>query len=198
MSQTKVNIISNAFVLLGKNPIIAIDTSNPIQSSVSILYDSLMLNELCKGQPWRFAIGTAELTQVNDTPINGWKYEYDLPSNFLRIVRTYGSAFETISYDIYQNRLLTNETLVKIDYIFKVNESLFPPYFYTLMVYCMAMHAAMPVTEDPNLVKLWENAYNEQRLIAEYIDSISRPNVSFAPGELYQARASGVTNRALY
>mgnify|MGYP001577786875 CR=1 FL=1 len=198
MSQTKVNIISNAFVLLGKNPIVAIDSSNPAQSAVSTLYDALLLNELTRGQPWRFSIGTQELTRTNDTPINGWLYEYQLPSNFLRLVRTYNNSNAVISYDLYQDRILTNSTVVKVDFIFKVNESLFPPYFYMLMVYDVAAHIAMTITQDVTIVKIWQDAYKEQKLVAEYIDSITTPNLSFAPGQIYQARASGVTNRALY
>lgn len=171
----KVSIISNAFVLLGKQTINSLDPTNPIHVAAAQLYDSVLPDLLCKA-PWRYTITNQDLKRINSTPNNygSWSYMFELPDDpkMLLLYKVYPES----NYQIYQNHLYSNQLELKVDYVYQSDEETFPPYFTTLLIYAMAYHLAMPVTQSTTLVQFWSSEYRRQKTIAEGINANQIPS----------------------
>jgi len=185
----KVKIISDAFVLLGKQAINVLDYTNPIHVAASSIYDTVLPDLLCKA-PWRYTVINKTLNRINDTPNNNeeWQYEFELPDDpkILLLYKTYPE----MDYQIYQNRLYCNELEVKVDYVYQSAETEFPPYFVSLMVYSMTFHLAMAVTQTVTLVQFWQQRYEQQKTIAEGINGNQIPSQIIGNDIVYKAHFS--------
>jgi len=139
MSLNKIQIISRVIELLNKGPITSI--ADTFSQTVENTYDYLIVSELAK-PGWRFAVKIQELSKLVDTPvIDNWDYIYELPSDYLSLVRLHPN---TINYQIYSNKTLySNETSLKAEYRFKPNEIDFPGYFQDYIIKLVASHAAL-------------------------------------------------------
>ena len=189
MSASKVLIISNAFVLLGSNPINSISTGNPIIAAASTIYDSL-IPSLLSERPWRFALKQYSLSPLTDSPtLNEWSYIYQLPADCLSVYRSYPNTHG--GYAIYGNKLYSNIDSLQIEYIANVDESKFTKSFIMLAVYAMASNIAMPLTQKVSLAQYWDMKKDEQMSIASAIDSLCMPNIAIKTDPFLSARADG-------
>lgn len=127
---SKVSIISNASILLGNGPVSSLSNPNKFIASASERYD-VLIQSLLSVSGWRFATGIVELSQLVSTPIvDEWLYAYELPANYLAMVRLYPNT----EFKIYQNRIFTNiDSPVKAEYRFvpsnNTSNSAFLDYF---------------------------------------------------------------------
>ena len=183
---SKVSIISDAFVLLGKQAINHLDTTNPIHVASSNIYDLILPDLLCKA-PWRSAMKNQTLGQLTTEPNNdeAWTYIYELPDDppILLLYKTYPET----NYQIYENHLYCNVNEIKIDYVFKPQEDRFPPYFVSLMVYAMAYHLSMAVTQNSGLVSFWYKQFIQQQVIATGISANQVPSQIIGNDVVYGA-----------
>lgn len=83
---TKTEIFNRALIKLGVNTVAAPDDPSEQARKCSAVYSSLLKAELRKN-PWTFAITRAQLPALGDTPAFGWKYAYQLPAGFIRVVQ---------------------------------------------------------------------------------------------------------------
>jgi hypothetical protein len=65
--------------------------------------------------PWSFSFKKVQLARTINTPVNEWKYEYQLPSDRIGPPRAafnsdQAGARPFTSWEIYGDKLLTNET----------------------------------------------------------------------------------------
>jgi len=185
---SKVEIISQAFGLLGKPPINDIVTTNLIHVSASRWYDTLLDQLLSVGQPWRFASATQQLAQLTQTlpEVTGWKYLYQLPTNpkLLLLNKVYP---QQTPYLVYEDKLASNSNEVTIEYIFKPDENAFPSYFTITMIYKMAASIGMEITQDIEIVKLWSEEAVRQERLARHTDGKQNPSQVLPSGQIYQA-----------
>ncbi|HEY7804096.1 MAG TPA: hypothetical protein VIC30_06640 [Orrella sp.] len=95
-----------------------------------------------------------QLARLTETPVNEWKYLYQLPGDTLSGVKAVFNSnspgIRPISYgwEIIGNRLQTNEENIWVDYQFAPNESALPTYFVQLLKYAMAAEIAEAVTDQ--------------------------------------------------
>lgn len=170
---TKVTIISNAFIMLGKSPVNSIgDSASTIVKSASKIYDDEYLNALTS-HPWNFAkkVGWS-LNRINDnTGISEYQYAFQLPSDLLSVRR----VRPLCNYAIYEDKIYTNSPTLDLDYLFKPDENKLRPYFVTAMEYNIAAKMAMPVTQDASLTKTWLEIGMQQWTLAKSLDSQEMP-----------------------
>ena len=185
MATTKVLIISNAFVLLGKQPIQSIDTGNPVQSAASTIYDLIKKSTLSE-RPWRFALKQFNINKLIDVPIinEEWNYIYQLPADCLTPYRTYPNDL----YALYEDKLYSNQSgPLKLEYVYDASETEFSSNFTLLMTYKIASNIAMTVTQQASLAKMWEEKTIEQSSIAAAVDALAMPNTFIQNDSLYSA-----------
>jgi hypothetical protein len=185
---SKVSIISNAFILLGKKPINTLDLTNSTIVAASNIYE-LVLPDLLSKCPWRSAMINQTLSRVNETPNNNWQYIFQLPTD-PKIIYLYNVEPLT-AYEIYGDKLYTNVTEVKVDYVYKPPADEFPDYFVTLMVYAVAYHMASQITQAAKLTQFWYQRFLEQKVMANSISLSQIPTRSVRRDQVYSSHFVG-------
>ena len=144
------------------------------------VYDSVVENELAL-TPWRFAMKKVQLARLTDTPANEWKYAFQLPTD--RIGAPF-AVFNTPSvgvnpvknFEVFADKIYTNELALYVDYPFKPAVSAWPAYFVEFVVLAITSLLAVPITD--------------QRSLAEHYDVLAYglPSDNRAGGQLARAR----------
>ena len=150
---TKLSICSDALIMLGAAPLSSFSEGTDAAQITDRLYDDIRDSTLGM-HPWTFSFKKTQLSRTTDTPVNEYKYEYNLPGdriNNVRAVFTNGtSAASPIQYgwEIFGDKLLTSEEEKYVDYQFATNEGEMPTYFIQLLKYMVAWNIAETVTDQ--------------------------------------------------
>lgn len=186
MAESKTQIISKAFVLLGEEQIQSIDDDNPIHASASAIYDTVMPSILSQ-RPWRFALKQFQLNKLTETPIfQEFSYIYQLPADLLSIYR-FEPLDANVNYKTYIDKLYSNYSSLKIEYVYQAPESYFSHNFTLLLIYMMAENIAMNVTNQLSMAQYFEKKVAEQLSVAASIDALQVPNDYIMADDLYTA-----------
>ena len=157
---TDLTICSDALLLLGAAPISSFNEGTDEANTCDRLYPDVK-NSTLQDYPWSFSFKKVQLARTVNTPTNEWKYEYQLPSDRVGPPR---AAFNSTAvgdrpfqtWEIYGDKLLTNEETVVIDYQYSVVEGNMPVYFVQLLKYQMAWHLAEPITDQISKTDYWK------------------------------------------
>ena len=172
MTFSKVQLASNALILLGHSPISSFDESTAGARIAANLYDSSFLSILCSHR-WKFATKKALLARLTEAPQNEFQFQYQLPVDMIMLITTYPVS----TYRVLGDKLYSDSDKVEIDYISQISETLLPPYFIKCFEYYLAMQFAIPLTDDLNKVDVMSRMYEKESRVARYADSQSAPQV---------------------
>lgn len=167
---SKVRVISDALILLGEREVISLTDERKGVKAAANLFERVYENEL-QSNPWRFSMKKAALSRLNLTPLNQFTYVHQMPSDCLLPRHVYPATL----YEIFGNRIYSNQLTIELDYQFKPEVSAAPAYFTTLLAYALARDLASPLTEKRNKVDEFMTKYVAQRDRAMYADAQSRP-----------------------
>ena len=169
-STSKIKLISNALILIGDAPIASLNEIGAGAIAGANLYDSSYINMLSMHR-WRFATKKATLSRLSQAPLNEYKYMYQLPIDLVILhSTTAGHAF-----DIYEDKVLTDNPTLEIDYTFKVKEDFLPAYFIKAFELHLASQFAIPVTGNASTASTYDGMFTKQMRKAKGLDSTSRP-----------------------
>ena len=185
---SKIEIISAAFNLLGKGPINDIGSNSPTANQMaSNLYDVYYPKALSQS-PWRFAIKLQTLNLLTQEPIiDRWSSIFQLPIDYLVAWRTHPS----VDYEIYGDKLYTNQDSIILEYNALIVESSLPDYFVTYMIEKMAEILAMPITQKSQLVQIWGEVASASLGKAMFLDSQARTANVIIDDPIYSSKFSG-------
>jgi len=143
-----IDLSSRALIKLGANPISSFDEDSVEAEVSSTLYSSTR-DALLSAYPWTFAYAQVALAKLTVTPIADYSYAYQLPADFLRAV-SIGSGEEGrgIEYRIAERRLHSNQDGINLTYIFRPDESAWPPFFDQVMITRLSAEFCIPITES--------------------------------------------------
>ena len=182
---SKVDITSNALLLIGESPISSFTEDTTGALIASNLYEQTYEDLLTK-HPWRFASAKASLSRLTSTPVDTWRYAFQLPANFLLVQHV---DTGNTDYEIYQDKVYTNQSTLVLDYLFKPDESELPAYFVKLMEYTFASMFAIPVTDSATKAEYFQTLTKDQLTKSKTIDSQATPPVEFQHSPLTEIRA---------
>ena len=182
-STSAIQLSSNALILLGHPPISSFDEPGAGAQAASNLYEQSYLNLLTIHR-WRFATKKAQLARLTAAPLNGFTYQFQLPSDLLYLIRKESGG----DYEIYGDRLYSNSGTESIDYIYRVNEDNLPPYFIKAFEFFMASQLAIPVVGNSTRAAEYNGMYEMQLKRAKFADSTQRPQDTFTDSPYTQAR----------
>lgn len=168
---TKISAISNALLLIGDTTINSLDDGSERANVAASLYDGIYYDAL-SSHPWSFARNVRQLAKINteEPLIKKWRNVFQLPANLVRIIR-----FEyNPDYEIYGDRIYCNNDELILDYIQKVDETTWPPYFEKFMEYSLAAEFAIPIRENTNVAQLMKQLALQKGQNARAIDSTQR------------------------
>ena len=182
-TQSKISIISKALVLCGETPLNALSDDRYGATVGGNLFELLYESEL-QSNRWRFAMKKGACSQLNVTPLNEYQYAYQLPSDLLLLVGAYPST----AYEVYGDRIYSNNSSCEIEYMFKPEVSQLPAYFSLLMTYAMARDMINPITESVDKQTKMNQKYVAQRDRAMFADAQARPNRPIASSPFTDVR----------
>ena len=157
---TDIRICSDALLMLGAKAISSFNEGTSASNTCDRLYPGIKYSTL-QSYPWSFSFKKVQLAQTVNTPVNQYRYEYQLPSDRLGAIRraynstAIGSGTFT-DWVIQGDKLLTNETTIVIDYQYAPTESEMPAYFVQLLKYMMTWHLADPMTDQVSKTQYWQ------------------------------------------
>lgn len=183
MGFSKVQLISNALILLGDSPISSLSDSGAGAKAGANLYESSYLAMLSSHR-WNFATKKVKLSRLTEAPTNEYKHQFQLPTDIVMLITTYPVS----TYRILGDKLYSDFQTAEIDYIYKIPENQFPSYFIKAFEFYLARDLCIPVTEDLNKMQAMHDIYEKEARKAKYADSQSAPSVPIQDNNFINVR----------
>jgi len=143
-----VQICNLALTRIGADTITSLTDGTREANLCNTLYDDIAEEVMSEGE-WTSCTFRATLNQTTNTPVYDYSYEYQLPTNprLLKIITIQNEIDENLDYSIEEDKLLTDDSVVKIKYIGFVEDSAsYGPYLKKAIVSRMAYELAYTLT----------------------------------------------------
>lgn len=178
MALSDVALCSRALIKIGAAPITSFDDNSAEGEIAGALYPQVR-DALLSAYAWSFASGQIALDQLVVSPIADYDYAYQLPNDFLRALSAgSGARGRGLNYRIASGALHTNAPDVVLTYIFRPDESSFPPYFDAALIAKLSAEFTIPVTESTSrseaMARLAERDFERARQIDAQQDTPGR------------------------
>ncbi len=169
---TKNEIIDKALIRLGIATKSANASTQATVRCMNLYFDQILCN-LLKFGAFSFSTKWKQLLLTGNKPvIPEYLYEYHLPDDFIKPLRTYNR----MDYQINGNVIYSNETELKLRYIFKCSVSDIDNEFEECLVLSLAHMAVYQAKGDPNLMAQLEKERNDKLRLADNLEMSSRPS----------------------
>ena len=172
VANTPIKICSRASLLIGGDAIQSFSDGTAEASVCDAMYEDMARSALTNSR-WRFATNQVQLVRLAAAPTGRWSAAYQLPSDMIMLSAVTINDF-AIEYDVYGSKVFCNQpegAQLIADYIFRPDESLWPPYFVTAVEYMMAAVLAVSVARDAQLASLMEQKADIQMRQARRLHS---------------------------
>lgn len=157
VANTPIEICSRASLLIGGDAIQSFEDGTAEASVASAMYEDIARSALTNSR-WRFATDQMVLPRLASAPTGRWEAAYQLPSEYI-LLSSITVNDVPIKYDLYGSKVFCNASAndeVVADYVFRADESTWPPYFTTTVEYMMAAVLALSVARDASLSAMME------------------------------------------
>jgi len=118
---SNVSICNLALTVLGADRITALSDTSENAKRLTAIYDSC-LEDVLRAHPWNFAIVRSQLALLSSTPTFGYDYEFQLPSDCLRVVEVSDGTNLITDFKIEGRKLLCGDDSVYIKYIGNITD----------------------------------------------------------------------------
>lgn len=130
------------------------------------------LQHLLNEYSWNFAKKRARLAPLAEKPLFGWKEQFQLPVDLMRIIRVSGAGGGAVPYQIEGARLLSDVTEIEILYINRpLTANEMPYHFADALAAYMAALLAPAITSNEQIVALTLQQSSQQIEQAKRIDA---------------------------
>lgn len=168
---TKIDIVSNALLLIGHPPISSFDPDQGAGATVGAALYETTLRYLLSTTYWRFSVKQQQLNQLSATPLNKWQFAYQIPVDMITLHRVDPRS----RFQIFEDNIYSNQSELAADYTFQVDDTDLPSYFVQAFQYKLASDFAISVTNDMNKNKIYEDKFRQEIGIAMAADAKSHP-----------------------
>jgi len=163
-----IHISSNALILLGDDPISSFDEEGAGSRVAKNFYET-SLRAILAEYVWSFAKKKIKLNRLVEKPLNGYEYMFQIPTDHIRTL----TVKPITDYEIVDDKIYTDAKDLDLDYIYRVDESFFPPMFREALELYFAAKWAIPVTENSTNADKYFAMYMKQMKKAKTIDAQS-------------------------
>ena len=170
---SNISLASNALLLLGHETIASFDEGTAGATIAANLYENSYLSLLTTHR-WRFAAKKAQLARLVETPLNEYNYAFQLPSDCIYLIKT-----TSCTYQIYGDKLYSNDLEVEAEYTYRVDEANLPPYFTKMFEFFLSSQFALSLTGDMEKGNYFSRMYLFELKKAKFADSTQHPQESF-------------------
>lgn len=187
---SKVELCSNALILLGLSPIASLTESSDRAIVMANLYDQVRRASI-RLHIWNFAQEAVQLSPSSTTPLGGWSYQFTLPGDCLRVLWG-GEEGEHPEYRMRGRRILANESSFLLEYLKDIEDAnTFDALFADYLCANLAFTGAYPLTKSETLQKACFALMGEKLKMARAIDGQEEPPRSLDYSPILNARRSG-------
>ena len=186
---TRIEIISNALLLLGKPRIESIDAGGPAARAADQLFDMVLSNDLSSPN-WRFATSVATLSLVAgpDLTFANYRYAFQLTADLLAIWR----IWPKVPYQVFGQRIYTQTSSpLQIEYRSSVALGNMPPSYLNYLTYLIADTLSGAITEDASVINKITTQMQIAKSQAMVVNAQNHPNQSIGSSTWIAARANG-------
>lgn len=148
-----INIANQALLELGVDTMTTTSDETRQAKLINSVYDGIVDRVIAHGY-YPSTIRRATLSQLSETPAYEYSYQYSLPADpfCLRVISVNENNPGEIDYKIEGDKLLTDESSVKIKYIARLEqEADMDPFLKEVIIYTLAYKICMPLTQDKQL-----------------------------------------------
>lgn len=147
---SQVEIVNVALTLLGMlEEIISID-DNSTTARTAKKYWNTARRKILEESRWNFAIQRTQLPALSASPIYGYSYQFQLPTDYIKLIEIDGEP----AYTIEGTKILCNSAPIKIRYIFDNTDiAQWSPTFVTCFAHYLAYLMAYPLTKKQTLAQ---------------------------------------------
>lgn len=175
MATTSTSLCNTALLLVGADVINSFSDNTASAQLANQVYSNTKESYL-QSYPWMFSLKQAQLGQLLEEPLFKWKYQYQLPNDFLRMLYMKDDA----PYEIVGDKIYTDQKECIVLYQYNVIESEMPAYFVRAFEFQLARIFAISLQEDINKTTLFDQMATKENVKARSIDSQQKPN-TFIP-----------------
>lgn len=171
-ANTAIKICSRASILIGGSPISSFSEGTAEADICDAMYEDLARSTLTNTR-WRFATNQAQLSRLEAAPTGRFDAAYQLPADLIMLSAVTVND-DPIIYDTYGDKVYcdANESEVLIaDYIFRADESTWPPYFTIAVEFAMASVLALSAARDAALANAMDQKAEVSLIKARRLDS---------------------------
>ena len=149
---TKLSICSEALIMLGAAPLSSFADGTDEAQVADRLYGDVR-DTLLMQYAYSWSVKKVKLARLVAAPTNEWKYNFTLPGDILgnpKAVFNNGNvgARSVREFEIYSDGIFSDYEEIWIDYQFRPEPALFPPYFVRLLKTALASEFAEPITDQ--------------------------------------------------
>jgi len=185
MAVSKVGICNNALAKLGASQITSLIDDSQEARLCALFYDQVR-DDITSSHPWNFAIKRVALSQLSTTPTFEFAFEYQVPSDYLRILRIYN---DTSAYRIEGKKLLSNSSTINAVYISSVDDPTeYPAYFVELFAARLASEMSYSLAGSSTLSQGLLQLYVGKLASAKRFDAQEGTPLEFDSNEWIDSR----------
>jgi len=197
MAVTKVDIAARALIMIGAQPISSFTDDSTEGLVTNNIYEEIVEASLTRTR-WRFASGQKQLSLLTASPAGRFEYAYQIPTNPQVLeISTVTCNDVILPYSRYEDMIYLNgygsSSTVIMDYIFRQDESQFPPYFRLALIYKLASIYAGAVARDAGMIKQFDDLAERQFMIAKNIASQETTTKKLPTSRFIEERRSSGT-----
>ena len=183
-----VSICSNALGYLGAQPITSLTDDPSERAKICNRVYATTRNALLQEHPWNFATFRLSLNPLVETPEWGYSTQFQLPVGLLQILDT---SPADLDYRIEGDRLLCDESSVKIKYVKEITDPLvYSPHFVTALEFKLASVLAIPITGDVAKAQAMAGFLSETLGKSKNLDTTADAIQQYDANEMDQARTA--------
>lgn len=183
---SKTDIANRALTKLGDDRIIDLLDDTERARTINSLYNSCRDAEL-RAHVWNFAVRRVALPRLITIPAFGFKFEYQIPSESLRLIQVgewwhwWGMddyvTMSTAEFQVEGRKILTDfDAPLKIRYIERVDDpGLYDALFVESFACRLAIEACERLTQSNTKLQAIEEQYKETIRMATRVDAIENP-----------------------
>lgn len=189
MALSDIALCSKALAKLGAEAISSFEDGSYEAEVATSLYGSTR-DALLSSYPFSFASGQRSIPKLTTTPVADFGYAYQLPSDFLRALSVgTGTEGRGIEYRISERRIHADagDTII-LTYIFRPDESTFPPFFDQCLIAHLAAEFCIPITDSTSRADLMAGLAEKSFRGAKLIDSQQQTPVALEDFTLIDVR----------
>lgn len=204
---TQVEIYNLALVRIKEPTVQATDEATHQAETLTVLWPTL-IEKMLRRHHWHFARRNVQLAEHADDPPEGWTFRYALPTDLVRVRRTYveqvtGSSLnfdmpttsQALPYTLQPDNAATSMTMLSmfddlfLEYTFRtVAPLLWPVDFCDALAWHLAMESVVNLTGRADLVEYCQKGYVAAMSAAITHNANSIQNGPVAAAESIKAR----------